>query len=53
MTTDPAESIIGAVGTTASISVGLIGAGMVIKQVKSLERTTTPRRRKKAKKGRR
>lgn len=53
MTTDPAEAIMGAVGTTASIGVSLAGAGMVIRQVKNLEKTTTPRKcRAKRKKGR-
>jgi hypothetical protein len=44
MTTSPAADLMGAVGTAASIGVGMVTAGMVIKQVRNLDRTTRPRK---------
>jgi len=52
MTSTPAADLMGAVGTAASIGVGMVTAGMVVKQVQGMTRTTRPRNARK-KKGRR
>jgi len=44
MTDTPAANLMGAVGTAASIGVGLVATGMVVKQVDNLSRTTRPRK---------
>jgi hypothetical protein len=44
MTSTPAADLMGAVGTAASIGVGMVTAGMVVKQVQGMTRTTRPRK---------